>query len=85
MTAFHRYSIIRRHTSFKNTKLQILGYKHAFLHANMKPLTAKYLTHTNAFSSLRSTTAYMTTPSLTQMWTAPMFNPLLLGATPRIS
>ena len=42
----------------------------------MKPLTAKYLTHANAFPFLRSTTAFKTTPSFTWMWKAPIFSRL---------
>ena len=47
------------------------------------PLKAKYLTHANAFSFPKFTAAYKTTPSFTWMWKAPIFNPPLLGATPR--
>ena len=36
-----------------------------FLHTNMKPLTAKYLTHANVFLSGRSTAAYEPTSSFT--------------------
>ena len=84
MTAFQRYSTILRHTSFKNTKPQIRRYKHAFHHANLKPLKAKNLTHANAFSFPKSTSVYKTTPSFIWTWKAPIFHPPLLGATPRI-
>ena len=83
MMAFQRYLTIPRHTSFKNTKPQIGRYKHAFRHANLKRLKAKYLTHANAFSFPKSTAAYKNTPSSTWMWMAPIFNAPLLGATPR--
>ena len=85
MTAFQHYSTILRHTSFKNTKPQIRRYKHAFHDANLKPLLAKYVTHANAFSFLKSTAVFKTTPSFIWMWKAPIFNPPLLEATPRIS
>ena len=83
MMAFQRYLTIPRHTSFKNTQNQIRRYKHAFRHANLKRLKAKYLTHANAFSFPKFTAVYKTTPSSTWMWKAPIFNPLLFGATPR--
>ena len=84
MTAFQRYLTIPRHTSFKNTKPQIRCYKHAFGHANLNPLKAKYLTHANAFLFRKSTAVFGTTPSFFWTWKAPIFNPHLLGATPRI-
>ena len=84
MTAFQRYLTILRRTSFKNTKPQIRRYKHAFHHANLKPLMAKYLTHANAFSFLKCTAVYKSTLSCIWTWKAPIFNPPLLGATPRI-
>ena len=83
MMAFHGYLTIVRHTSFKNIKPQICRYKHAFHHATLKPLKAKYLTHANAFSFPKFTAVYKTTPISTWMWKAQIFNPPLLGATPR--
>ena len=84
MMAFQRYLTISCHTSFeKNTKPQIRRYKHAFRHANLKPLKAKYSTRANAFSFPKFTNVYKNTPSSTRMWKAPIFNPPLLGATPR--
>ena len=83
MMAFKRYLTIPRQPSFKNTKPQIRRYKHAFRHANLKPLKAKYLTHANASSLPKFTAVYKTSPSSTWMWKAPIFNPPLLGATPR--
>ena len=68
MMAFQRYLTIPCHTSFKNTKPQIRRYKHAFRHAYLKPLKAKYLTHANAFSFPKFTAVYKTTPSSTWMW-----------------
>ena len=65
MTAFLHYSIIPRRTSFGNTKPEIRRYKHALLQADMKPLTAKNLTHANAFSFPMFTAAFNTTPSFT--------------------
>ena len=43
----------------------------------------KVLTHANAFSFPKFTAVYKNTPSSTWMWIAPIFNPPLLGATPR--
>ena len=83
MMAFQRSLAIPRHTFFKNTKSQIRRCKHAFRHANLKPLKAKYWTHANAFSFPRFTAVYKTTPSSTWMWKALIFNPPLLRATPR--
>ena len=65
MKAFLRYLNIRRRIFLKNTKPQIRRYKHTFLHANMKLLTAIFLAHANTFSSLRSTAAFKTSPSFT--------------------
>ena len=84
MTAFQHYLTILCHTSFKNTNPQIRRHKHAFHHANLKPLKAKYLTHTNAFLFPKSTAVYKTTASFTWMWKAPIFNLPSMGATPRI-
>ena len=84
MTAFQCYLTLLCHTSPKNIKPRIRRYKHAFHHANLKPLKAKYLTHANAFSFQKFTAVYKTSPSFPLMWKAPIFNPPLLGATPRI-
>ena len=81
--AFQRYLTTPRQASFKNTKPEIRRYKHAFRHANLKPLKAKYLTHANASSFPKFTAVYKTTLSSTWMWKAPIFNPPLLEATPR--
>ena len=59
---FQRYFTISCQTSFENTKPQIRRYKHAFRHANVKPLQAKYLTHANASSFPKFTAVYKTTP-----------------------
>ena len=85
MTAFQRYLTILRHTSFKNTKPQIRRYKQVFHHATLKPLEAKYLTHTNAFPFPKSTAIFKTLLSFFWMWKAPIFNPPLFEATPQIS
>ena len=68
---------------FQKHQPEIRRYKHAFRHANLKPLKAKYLTHANAFLFPKFTAVYKNTPSSTWMWKAPIFNPPLLGATPR--
>ena len=83
MMASQRYLTSLHQTFFKNTKPQIRRYKHAFRHAKLKPLKAKYLTHTNAFSFPKLTAVYKATASSTSMWKAPIFNPPLLGATLR--